>query len=115
MSCWIPGTAPNASGERHASAGFLITTGLKSNRWLRVEDPTAPQGWRWQKLSDYTAQLSNSDYRQLKWPKGDDERVCACGEHTGAQTLLLPGRDRAPVVGCPALAGPLLGLQRSGS
>jgi hypothetical protein len=52
--------------------GFLITTGLKSNRWLRVEDPTAPQGWRWQKLSDYTAQLSPSDYRQLKWPKGDD-------------------------------------------
>ncbi len=52
--------------------GFLITTGLKSNRWLRVEDPTAPEGWRWQKLSDYTAQLSPSDYRQLKWPKGDD-------------------------------------------
>jgi SRSO17 transposase len=52
--------------------GFLITTGLKSNRWLRVEDPAAPQGWRWQKLSDYTAQLSSSDYRQLKWPKGDD-------------------------------------------
>jgi len=26
--------------------------GLKSNRWLRVADPTAPQGWRWQKLSD---------------------------------------------------------------
>ncbi len=51
--------------------GFLITTGLKSNRWLRVEDPTAPQGWRWQKLSDYTAQLSSSDYRQLKWPTGD--------------------------------------------
>src|SRR5713226_7357349 len=29
--------------------GFHITSGLKSNRWLRVEDPTAPQGWRWQK------------------------------------------------------------------
>jgi hypothetical protein len=53
--------------------GFHITTGLKSNRWLRVEDPTAPQGWRWQKLSDYMAQLSPSDYRQLKWPKGDDD------------------------------------------
>jgi hypothetical protein len=55
------------------ASGFLITTGLKSNRWLRVEDPTAPQGWRWQKLTDYTAQLSQSDYRQLKWPKGDDD------------------------------------------
>jgi hypothetical protein len=53
--------------------GFLITSGLKSNRWLRVEDPTALQGWRWQKLSDETAQLSTSDYRQLKWPKGDED------------------------------------------
>jgi DDE superfamily endonuclease len=25
--------------------GFLITTGLKSNRWLRIEDSTAPEGW----------------------------------------------------------------------
>src|SRR6266550_1096575 len=53
--------------------GFLITSGLKSNRWLRVEDPSAPEGWRWQRLSDYTAQLSASDYIQLKWPKGDDD------------------------------------------
>ncbi len=53
--------------------GFLITTGLKSNRWLRVEDPTAPAGWAWQQLSDYTAKLSASDYVRIKWPKGDDE------------------------------------------
>lgn len=53
--------------------GFLITTGLKSNRWLRVEDPTALQGWVWQQLSDYTAKLSAGDYVRLKWPKGDDE------------------------------------------
>jgi DDE superfamily endonuclease len=53
--------------------GFLITSGLKSNRWLRVEDATAAEGWRWQRLSDYTAKLSASDYVQLKWPKGDEE------------------------------------------
>jgi hypothetical protein len=53
--------------------GFLSTTGLKSQRWLRVEDPTAPQGWTWQQLSDYTAKLGANDYVQLKWPKGDDE------------------------------------------
>lgn len=52
--------------------GFLITTGLKSNRWLRVEDKSEPQGWRWQQLSDYTAQLKASDYLQLKWPKGEE-------------------------------------------
>jgi len=53
--------------------GFLITTGLKSNRWLRVEDPTAPAGWAWQQLSDYTAKLCASDYVRIKWPKGDQE------------------------------------------
>ena len=53
--------------------GFLITTGLKSNRWLRVEDPTASEGWVWQRLSDYTAKLGASDYMRMKWPKGDKE------------------------------------------
>ena len=52
---------------------FFITSGLKSNRWLRIEDPAAPQGWAWQQLPDYTAKLCTSDYVQLKWPKGDDE------------------------------------------
>jgi len=49
---------------------FLITTGLKSNRWLRVPDETALQGWRWQKLSDYAAQLSEQDYEYVSWPRG---------------------------------------------
>src|SRR6266566_2046310 len=53
--------------------GFLITTGLKSNRWLRVADPTAPAGWTWQQLSDYTVKLSASDYVRIKWPKGNQE------------------------------------------
>ena len=52
---------------------LAITTGLKSNRWLRVADPRAPQGWAWQQLSDYTAKLSPSDSVPIKWPKGDDE------------------------------------------
>jgi hypothetical protein len=55
--------------------GFLITTGLKSNRWLRVQDEGEPQGWRWQQLSDYTAQLKASDYLHLKWPKGEEDMV----------------------------------------
>jgi hypothetical protein len=53
--------------------GFLITSGLKSHRWLRVDDATAPKGWRWQRLSDYTAQLTAKDYVQIKWPKGEEE------------------------------------------
>jgi hypothetical protein len=47
----------------------LITTGLKSNRWLRVADETAEQGWRWQKLSDYVAALGEHDYVQMQWPR----------------------------------------------
>jgi len=50
----------------------VITSGLGSNRWLRIEDATASKGWRWQRLSDYTAQLTAKDYVQIKWPKGDD-------------------------------------------
>jgi hypothetical protein len=50
--------------------GFLITTGLKSNRGPRVADETMEQGWRWQKLSDYVAGLSESDYVQMQWPRG---------------------------------------------
>jgi hypothetical protein len=53
--------------------GFFITSGLKSNRWLRVEDATAPNGWVWQQLSDYLAHLSASDYIQLKWPRRDED------------------------------------------
>ena len=51
--------------------GFLITTGIKSNRWLAVADPSAPKGWKWQRLSEYTAQLRASDYVELTWPKGE--------------------------------------------
>ncbi len=48
--------------------GFLITTGRKCNRWLRIADPTVEGGWRWQRLSDYTAQLQESSYQRVKWP-----------------------------------------------
>lgn len=51
--------------------GFLITTGIKCNRWLAVADPSAPKGWKWQRLSEYTAQLSASEYVELPWPKGE--------------------------------------------
>lgn len=53
--------------------GFLITTGLKSNRWLRVEDSTAEGGWCWQRVSDYTAHLQDSDYQRVKWPGSTQE------------------------------------------
>jgi len=53
--------------------GFLITTGLKSNRWLRVPDSDSPRGWRWQSLSAYSASLTDADYQQMTWPSQGDE------------------------------------------
>lgn len=55
-----------AARERH----FLITTGIKSNRSLHIADATQPNGWRWQPLNDYAAQLRPEDYVQLSWPRG---------------------------------------------
>lgn len=49
---------------------FHITTGLKSNRWLRVADDTTRHRWGWQKLSDYLASLTEQDFEQVSWPRG---------------------------------------------
>ena len=54
--------------------GFQITTGVKSNRSLRVDDPQAPPGWRWQRLSDYAASLSPDQYQKVIWPAQDEPR-----------------------------------------
>ena len=53
--------------------GFLITSGLKCNRQLRIDDPDSPKGWSWQRLDAYAAQLSDADFTQIKWPNGSDE------------------------------------------
>ncbi|HEY1349347.1 MAG TPA: transposase [Ktedonobacteraceae bacterium] len=55
-----------AAGERDV----LITTGLKSNRWLRIADDSTPQGWRWQKVSDSLASSTEEDFQQVSWPRG---------------------------------------------
>ena len=55
--------------------GFLITSGLKANRCLRVADASAPSGWCWQRLSDYAAKLPEAAYQQVAWPNGDHKPV----------------------------------------
>jgi SRSO17 transposase len=54
--------------------GFLITSGLKANRSLRVPDPAAPGGWRWQRLDEYAAGLAAADYTVATWPSQQDQR-----------------------------------------
>jgi SRSO17 transposase len=65
--------AAKAIWKAASARGFLITTGLKSNRSLRVEDPEAPGGWRWQRLSEYAAGLRAADYQQVTWPSQGEE------------------------------------------
>jgi len=49
---------------------FLITSGLRRNRCLRVEDPTSATGWHWQRLDEYARQLTADDFVQVVWPRG---------------------------------------------
>ncbi len=53
--------------------GFQISTGLKRNRMLRVVDPDAPGGWRWESLTDYAARLTDADYQRVTWPSQEAE------------------------------------------
>ena len=53
--------------------GFQISTGLKSNRMLRIADPDAPKGWRWEGLTEYAAGLTEADYQQVTWPSQEAE------------------------------------------
>ena len=53
--------------------GFQISTGLKSNRMLRVADPDAPRGWRWAGLTEYAAGLTDAAYQRVTWPSQDGE------------------------------------------
>lgn len=51
--------------------GFLITSGLRRNRSLRIEDPDCEAGWRWQRLDDYAQQLTAADFDQVAWPRSE--------------------------------------------
>jgi hypothetical protein len=54
--------------------GFLITSGLKCNRSLRIDDPQAAGGKRWQRLDEYAASLSPDQYQLMTWPSQDEPR-----------------------------------------
>jgi Transposase DDE domain len=58
--------------------GFKITTGIKRNRWMRVPcevTPETPKGWKWQKLDDYAASLTEEAYQQCSCPRNPKEKV----------------------------------------
>jgi hypothetical protein len=63
-----------ASRER----GFLITSGLKSNRSIRIADENDPgdyRGWRWQRVDGYAAALTEADFQLLPYPSQEGKRM----------------------------------------
>ena len=55
--------------------GFLITSGHKSNRSLRVPDAGHPRGWRWQRLGEYAAGPTDAAYTAVTWPTQEGGRT----------------------------------------
>lgn len=58
--------------------GFQITTGIRSNRWLRVScktTPSTPNSWKWQRLDDYAASLRESAYQECPHPRNPKKKV----------------------------------------
>jgi hypothetical protein len=53
---------------------FLITSGLKCNRSLRIADPQIAGRKRWQRLDEYAASLSPAQFQKVQWPSQDDPR-----------------------------------------
>ncbi len=49
---------------------FAITCGLKANRTIQIADATAPPGHRWEKLPEYAAHLTRTDYTAVARPGG---------------------------------------------
>jgi SRSO17 transposase len=52
---------------------FLITSGLKCNRQLRIDDLDSPKGWSWLRLDAYAARLSDAAFTRVAWPSGSDK------------------------------------------
>lgn len=73
LDCWSCATCLWRAARDRA---FLITTSLKSNRWLHIPDDTSVQGWRGPKLSGSPAGLSGQDCVQTIWPR-DGKAVSA--------------------------------------
>jgi SRSO17 transposase len=50
---------------------FLITSGLRSNRQVRIADESHKQGWRWQRLDEYARQVTTPAFTPLVWPNSE--------------------------------------------
>jgi hypothetical protein len=77
--------------------GFAISCGLKANRLMRINDPEAKNGWRWQGLTTYAGKLTDADYQEVIWlqQEGPGRTV---GVHTITTTVRNLGRCQVILV-----------------
>src|SRR5437764_8256225 len=85
--------------------GFLITTGLKANRSLRVPDAATERGWRWQRLDAYAARLTADAFTRVDWPRQSAEEPRQVYVHVLATRVRTLYRCQV-VIARPALAAP---------
>jgi hypothetical protein len=68
LDAWYSATVIwKAARER----GFLITSGLKGNRLVRIRDKGCRGGWQWLSLDAYAMRLTDDDFKQVIWPRQD--------------------------------------------
>lgn len=71
LDCWY---ASKRIWKIARERGFLITTGLRCNRSLRIDDETVEKGWSWQRIDEYAAALADDEWKRALWPGQQQER-----------------------------------------
>ena len=85
--------------------GFLITTGLKAKRSLRVPEPPTERGWRWQRLDAYAAGLTAQDFTLVAWPRQSENEPRQVYVHVIATRVRTLSRCQV-VIARPSLDAP---------
>jgi hypothetical protein len=63
---------------------FLITSGLRCNRSLRIEDPDEAKGWRWQRVDEYVFDNHNQRQKITKNSGTDGKKTSTRSPKTAA-------------------------------
>ena len=50
---------------------FLITSGLKCDRKVRIDATDGSKKWHWQRVDEYAAELSDDQFTAIDWPNSN--------------------------------------------
>ncbi len=74
--------------SRAQARGFDISCGLTANRLMRINDPEAKNGWRWQDLTTDAGKLTDADDHEVVWPQQEGP-----GRTVRVPTITTTGRN----------------------